>query len=208
MPSITPKILGRVSILSLMLLSGCGGIGHLFVDLFWPWEENGPKHGGENFKRAHGKKVDVAKPILPQSGNIWDEHPESVPSLMDVDNPNSEFNRNYGQRTKHLDTELSRIFPENQLPSGGKLALGEDEDMRLGNREDPLPDAASKYIGEPNSHVVSIPNGDGTVTMVAPDGSVRVISEKEFLDTSLPKTEASAKKKTITAKKKGKGAKK
>ncbi|KMQ85385.1 hypothetical protein RF55_16117 [Lasius niger] len=157
--------------------------------MVWPWQENGPKHGGENFKRAHGKKDVASAPILPQSGNIWDDHPESVPSLMDVDNPNSEFNRNYGKTTKHLDTELNKIFPENQLPVGGKIALGEDEDMRLGNREDPLPDAASKYIEGPNTHVVAIPNGDGTVTMVAPDGSVRVISEKEFLDTSPPGSE-------------------
>lgn len=174
----------------------------MLLDMVWPWQENGPKHGGENFKKVHGKKVVVSTPILPQSGNIWTDHPEAVPSLMDIDNPNSEFNRNYGKTTKHLDRELNKIFPENQLPAGGKLALGEDEDMRLGNRRDPLPDAASKYIEGPNAHVVSIPNGDGSVTMIAPDGSVKVISEKEFLDMSPPgsETQPSVKKKPARAK--------
>lgn len=180
----------KVTVLMLGLaVSGCadGGCADFLQyakQSLTPWEPaNAPIGDSETFQRVRGQTVS-AMPVLPQTGDIWPGAPEPVPSLQDVSNPDSAFNRMFPHSLDHLNADLKM-----QLGDGEAVSVGEESARQNGIRrssvpyqEHPIgaplpssvPDAAPSFLEKADS-TVAIPNGDGTTTLIAPDGSIRIV---------------------------------
>lgn len=164
-----------------LVLSACSGIVKHTEDTFWPFDNpNAPKGESENMRRIRGESV-VAHPIVTEKGDIWPGQPDPVPTLQDVSNPDSHFNETFHRSLKTLNDDLDK----QPFEDGESLSIGEEVSTRNGVRRNssaigsPLPsnveDNAPAYLQGPNHDTVAIPNGDGTTTMVAPDGSVTIV---------------------------------
>ncbi|WP_240149173.1 hypothetical protein [Asaia sp. As-1742] len=131
----------------------------------------------------------MAMPIVPEGGNIWPGAPQPLPTLRDVmASPNglrdalADTNSYFGSMTKsHGASNDSSI----QLGDGGKIEIGEHDGVVNGVHQSSRPslsssveDNAHKYLAPTHNGTIVIPNGDGTSTLIAPDGTVRVEKEK------------------------------
>ena len=154
---------------SLLVLSGCSGFDKWLTDTATlPGENpNSPTGDSETVRRVKGYGT-AETPILPESGNIWPGAPKPLPSLSDV--------------AAERDDAIGKAAGD--LPDGGKLSIGEDANdsfsgagagggVSLPSVE---PDVASKYgAGKNSNSTIEIPNGDGTTTLIHPDGSISTV---------------------------------
>lgn len=183
-----------------LILSGCSGLGKYFHDtIFWPgYTPNQPKGNSETLLRVRGQNV-TSEALLPNSGNIWPAAPQPLPTLQDVANPNSQFNRNLGNSAAYIGgsgldgDHSSASLPSSgpKLKSGGTLSIGETASMHTGVSPDysniqalptNVPDAAGRYLEKQGSRSITIPNGNGTSTIISADGSTRTVK-----DSTLPR---------------------
>ncbi|GBQ84281.1 hypothetical protein AA0535_0462 [Asaia krungthepensis NRIC 0535] len=147
-----------------------------------------PEGISENMEKVRGHAY-LAMPILPENGNIWPGAPQPLPTLRDVEaSPNglrdalADTNSYFGSMTKsHGASGDSAI----QLGDGATLEMGEHDGMVHGVHTASRPslsssveDNAHKYIAPGRSGTIVIPNGDGTNTLIAPDGTVSVSRDK------------------------------
>ncbi len=183
-------LLGTMTLPTILLLGGCSGLGKFFGDTITlpGMNPNLPSGVSENVDRARGMKPDQA-PILPDAGDVWPGPPQPLPTLNDV-------SREQGQ-------DLSGAMPGAMLGArlgrhagpalhdGGSMSLGESDSIARGATagadsfsgggvlEDHLPDASSRYRSKPAGNKggsdIVIPNGDGTSTVIGPDGSVKTV---------------------------------
>jgi len=170
-----------------LVLSGCSGFGKFWHDtLTFPGANpNGPMGDSENMLRARGE-VAQTLPILPKGGNIWPGPPQALPSLGDVESRNG-----LAGAIGNPDTFIGGgSVGGAPLGEGDSLRAGEENDIRNGVQDfssgpgmqnapvAALPnheqDNAAKYGAKQRTSTIIIPNGDGTNTLIAPDGSVRV----------------------------------
>nr|WP_294917775.1 hypothetical protein [uncultured Neokomagataea sp.] len=176
-----------------LVLSGCSGLGKYFHDtLFWPgYTPNQPQGSSENLLKVRGEKV-VSPALLPTSGNIWPAAPHPLPTLQDAANPNSSFNRTLKNPTTYLGDDSFNATsgrPDQsfgaQVKSGKSLSMGEDTSIHDGVPVDQshlqalptsVPDAAKGYL-KPGGRSITIPNGNGTSTVINADGSTRTIKD-------------------------------
>ncbi len=186
---------------TLLLLSGCSGLGHFFQDTVRVPGQNPNATTGvsENLLRSRGEKP-AEDAILPQEGNVWPGPPQPLPTLSDV-------SRNGGQNAGGLLGGTGGT-----LPRGGSMSLGEQTQIHGGaptnesgfsggSLSDSVPDPAAKFraqhpqapsggTGSSNGGTGSgtgagggsgagsdivIPNGDGTSTVISPDGTVKTV---------------------------------
>ncbi len=189
---------------TLLLLSGCSGLGHFFQDTARIPGQNPNATTGvsENLLRSRGERPSEDA-ILPQQGNVWPGPPQPLPTLSDV-------SRNGGQNAGDLLGGTG-----NTLPRGGSMSLGEQNQIQGGAPtnesgfsggalSDSIPDPAVKFRSQhPQSPSGSnagsnagssgtgssggsssgtgagtnivIPNGDGTSTVISPDGTVKTV---------------------------------
>ncbi len=180
---------------TLLLLSGCSGLGHFFQDTVRVPGQNPNATTGvsENLLRSRGEKPSEDA-ILPQDGNVWPGPPQPLPTLSDV-------TRSGGQNAGDLLGGTGGT-----LPRGGSMSLGEQTQIHGGaptnesgfsggSLSDSVPDPAVRFRAQhpeaPNggnnggagsggagagagSNIV-IPNGDGTSTVISPDGTVKTV---------------------------------
>ena len=174
-----------------MLLSGCSGLGHFFQDTVRIPGQNPNATTGvsENLLRSRGE-TPLADAILPQDGNVWPGPPQPLPTLGDV-------SRNGGSNAGDLLGSTGGT-----LPRGGSMSLGEQSQIQGGaptnesgfsggGLSDGVPDPAVKFRSQhpqppggagngpgggsgAGSNIV-IPNGDGTSTVISPDGTVKTV---------------------------------
>ncbi|EHH68303.1 hypothetical protein GMO_10730 [Gluconobacter morbifer G707] len=175
-------------------------MGKFFQDTFlWTALDNpnGPHGDSENIRRARGETASEV-PIFPEKGNIWPGTPQPLPTLKDVENPNSTFNHALGDPATYFGgAALDENFMGGignkgalgangpQLQSGGSLSIGESSDTHHGVMQDKsrviptlpsaVPDNAGRFLSKNPTKTILIPNGDGTSTLIAPDGSVKVV---------------------------------
>ena len=160
-----------------LLLGGCSGLGHFFHDTATlPGQNpNATTGSSENLLRSRGQDP-AAAPIVPEPGDVWPGPPQPLPTLSDV-------SRNGG--------ELSGGLGGNTLKSGGSMSLGEQQAIHDGAPLDDsgfsgggglaasVPDPAAAFHQQhaaPSSNGdIVIPNGDGTSTVISPDGSVKTV---------------------------------
>lgn len=173
-----------------VFLSGCSGLGKSISDTATlpGADPNLPEGSSENMEKVKGHAY-LAMPLLPESGNIWPGAPQPLPTLRDVEaSPNglrdalSDTHSYFGSMVKDhgVDATLSP-----QLDDGKSLAIGEHDAVLHGVHTGERPslsssveDNAHKYISPSRSGTIVIPNGDGTSTLIAPDGTVRVTKDK------------------------------
>ena len=177
---------------TLLLLSGCSGLGKFFTDTERLPGQNPTSTTGvsENIQRAHGVEP-IERPIEPEPGNVWPGPPQPLPTLSDV-------SRNGGQTSGVL-------MGGTGLPNGGSMSAGEQNSIRGGSAIDQngfggagglagsgesgggqsgglsatVPDPSAKFHskGFDSSGKIVIPNGDGTSTVISPDGSVQTVKD-------------------------------
>lgn len=169
-------------------LSGCSGFGEYISDTFWPMEDqHAPAGEGDMMRRVRGGSP-AGLPLVAQTGDIWPGQPDPVPTIQDVSNPDSRFNHNFQNSLGDLNNDP---VGQAQLHDAETLAIGEEVNTKNGVTRrsqavfapgnvpgalpESVPDNAKKYLEGPNSDSVIIPNGDGTTTVVAPDGSVKIL---------------------------------
>ncbi|WP_282802776.1 hypothetical protein [Bombella apis] len=141
---------------------------------------NMPDARSETAQRVRGVKLSTM-PVLPEEGDVWPGQPEPVPSLQDVSRSDRNFVEKWQKARPQLDADLRQ-----QLNDGQGMSVGEDVGQRYGSGKGVMPigkpipshvkDNARPYMEPAGRGVVSIPNGDGTDTLIAPDGSVKVVS--------------------------------
>ncbi|MBS1102063.1 hypothetical protein JK202_03385 [Gluconobacter sp. Dm-62] len=191
----------KAALLALPLaLSGCSGMGKYIRDtMVWTALDNpnGPHGDSENIHRARGEKF-AETPIFPESGNIWPGAPQPLPTLKDVENPDSSFSHALGDPATYFggaaldETFMGGIGSKGGLGSSGQqlmqgqsMSVGENADMHQGVSRDrshviptlpsSVPDSAARFLNKSPSKTIVIPNGDGTSTLIAQDGSVKVV---------------------------------
>ncbi|MEJ5118150.1 hypothetical protein WH158_12055 [Gluconobacter cerinus] len=191
----------KAALLALPLaLSGCAGMGKFFNDTaLWSGSNPNAPHGdSENLRRARGEFV-AAAPILPEGGNMWPGSPQPLPTLKDVVNPDSVFNKSLGDPATYFGgATLDKNFmgggiagtgalgvSGSQMKPGDTMSVGEKIDAMRGVSEDrshfvptlptSVPDNAGRFLNKNPDKTIIIPNGDGTSTLIAPDGKVRVV---------------------------------
>ncbi len=169
-------LLGTMTMTMLLLLGGCSGLGKFFSDTITlpGMNPNLPFGLSENTDRARGEQPEEA-PILPESGNIWPGPPQPLPTLSDV----SHF------QGSALSGDLKG---SDAMHDGGSMSMGEHDSIAHGvtgadsfsggGLDTPAPDDASRRRTKPEAGQggsITIPNGDGTSTVVEPDGTVKTI---------------------------------
>ncbi|GBR26205.1 hypothetical protein AA0473_1083 [Acetobacter orleanensis NRIC 0473] len=135
---------------------------------------NAPSGEDLNMRRVNGYST-AETPLLPAGGDIWPGPPAPLPTLEDVEKDRA-------------GTILGGVpnSGSTQLPDGGEMSVGEPEGLSdkshsiTGKLPDAEPDAASQYgVQRGSASTIEIPNGDGTVTLIHPDGSVTTTQAKK-----------------------------
>ena len=164
------------------LAVSCTGLDRHIHDTVNPYgTPNTPDSQSETAQRVRGAKLSTV-PILPETGDVWPGQPEPVPSLQDVSRSNAHFIEKWRKAQPQLEEDLKQ-----QLADGQGMAVGEDVGKQYGSGKEVVPigkpitshvqDNAPPYLEPVNSGTVAIPNGDGTDTLIAPDGSVKIVSK-------------------------------
>jgi hypothetical protein len=172
----------RAVVFSLLLLqTGCAGFGKLMADdaTFPGANPNLPAGDAENLRRAQGVGV-AERPILPQGGNMWPGAPAPLPTLGDA-------TREHQGPDDGLPADAA-TGPE--LPEGGTLSAGEQAEIRGGVQDfsggsqlfqGGIPASRHENIasaqGRQSASTIVIPNGDGTSTIITPDGTVKTVRD-------------------------------
>lgn len=195
----------RTALLGLTLLvSGCSGFGHFLGDtLSWETKRNAPIGDGENMRRARGQIVDIP-PITTEPGNVWPGPPPPEQTLSDIERQQN-INPAYppAQSTPYApDHRQPRpqapgsstppgsnqpgLPPELQIPvvppvpAPGSPAPSGPQVFQTPNgvlQGHPAPDGGYQTLTGPNgvSGGIAIPNGNGTSTVIAPNGTVTTV---------------------------------
>ena len=178
-----------LAILAAGLLSGCTGFG-VFLDHTNQWfgnNPNAPAGSSETFARIRGEKVDIP-PLLPEAGNVWPAPRGPDLSLQDIQKQQNEEILKGGGRSAAANGPGSRVNRANQAdvglpppinpppparkrptvltPSGPSLDVGGSGSGR-GYRQLQSP--------SPGGSGILVPNGNGTSTLIGPDGSVKTV---------------------------------
>ncbi len=185
--------LSILSIVSAGLLSGCTGTG-VFLDHTTQWfgaNPNTPAGSSETFLRIRGESVDV-QPLVPESGNVWPTDAGPDLTMQDIEKQqNEQIRRNGGQPTSGggptsgPNPQVNRANSADQglpppqtpptpprqrgatpTPSGPQLDVGGGSGRGYRNLQTP---------GAPNGGGILVPNGNGTSTLIGPDGSVQTV---------------------------------
>ncbi|AQT04101.1 hypothetical protein JK169_02590 [Acetobacter persici] len=167
-----------------LVLSGCSGFGKFVTDTATLPGANPNAPGGENLNMRRVRGYSTAEtPLLPAGGNIWPGPPAPLPTLEDVEKD-------------RIGTILGGASNGggSQLPDGGEMSVGEPDGQPdtsqsvTGKLPDAEPDAASKYgVQRGSASTIEIPNGDGTVTLIHPDGSVTTTQAKKTQAPATPR---------------------
>ena len=150
----------------LLGLAGCGGFGKILSDnTELPGSlPNTPRADVENMRRVAGEAPQVL-PILPQENNIWPVMPRGQSILADTGD------------TLGATAGARMAVREQDLPAGGEMQIGNDGVQLAmpgqGPRVSALSSGASTTHKGVSDTAIIVPNGDGTNTVVASDGTVQ-----------------------------------
>ncbi|MCP1222096.1 hypothetical protein NKW45_09590 [Acetobacter orientalis] len=153
-------------------VSGCSGFGKYVSDTATlPGENpNAPAGSDLNMRRVYGYHT-AETPILPQGGNIWPGPPPPLPTLEDVEKDRSGTALDGGSGQ-----DVGAV-----LQDGSEMSLSDhDKKAEGGKLPDAEPDVAERYGAKRgNASTIEIPNGDGSVTLIHPDGTVTTVPAKK-----------------------------
>jgi hypothetical protein len=162
----------RLAMLAVLFaLSGCG------LDTFFGdtqsiyWNPNRPIGDSENMRRVKGIEPSL-EPLKPEAGNVWPGPIPAEPTLEDLQRTQSQDLMQLNGTTAPGSAGTGPALPAHQqprpaVPPGGSTQSGlppELAPMRT------IPPASG-----PDSGNIVVPNGNGTSTVIRPDGSVITI---------------------------------
>lgn len=140
-------------------LGGCSGFGQFTGDTFTlpGANPNLPSGTSENMDRVQTRPENLP-PIMPEAGNVWPGPPKAFPTLSEVEKET----QNGQVATPYSASGMGAG------PGQGPSAFGPSNDLTSGQKY--------KMQANPNApSTITIPNGNGTSTVISPDGSVKVI---------------------------------
>ncbi|WP_369523300.1 hypothetical protein [Komagataeibacter swingsii] len=155
-------------VLSLLVgLAGCGGFGQILSDnTELPGSlPNTPRPEVENMRRVAGQAPQML-PILPQERNVWPvvRPGQSVLAAIGAgDAPPADARSRLLEREVDLPAGGEMQIGNDAAPDGGPAAAGRVSALSSG------PSATHKGVSD---SAIVVPNGDGTNTVVASDGTV------------------------------------
>ncbi len=173
------------------LLPGCTGTG-VFFDHTSQWfgaNPNTPAGSSETFLRIRGDKVDVP-PLTPEAGNVWPDDTRPDKTMQDLEKQQNEEIRRNGQpapggadpaggaNPQRIDRANSadRGLPPPRIPPPAKAGA-----PTVQTPNGPAPDVTGQGTGQGTGHSgggILVPNGNGTSTLIGPDGSVQTVPTK------------------------------
>lgn len=175
------------------LLSGCTGTG-VFLDHTtqrFGAVPNEPAGSSETFLRIRGQTVTVP-PLLPEPGNVWPTDIKPDPSLQDMEKQQAEEIRRGGasaagapangpnpavNRANNADRGLPPPVTPPPPPTGLRSPT-------VNTPNGPSVDVTGRGTGRgyrqlqsptPGGSGILVPNGNGTSTLIGPDGSVQTV---------------------------------
>jgi hypothetical protein len=129
-------------------LGGCASVGDSLLDqLTFGANPNRPIGASETMRRVESLDSTLP-PITPEPGNVWPTGFEAIPTL--------------GEQQANANTPLGGAAPLNGLPPGIRQPR-------------PAPAATPVPSTGPASQGILVPNGNGTSTLIKPDGSVSTV---------------------------------
>ncbi len=175
---------------STLLLSGCG-FGQFLNDSFTlpGADPNAPYGNSENMLRVRSQQLAVV-PLLPEEGNVWPGPPPPTPTLSDIERQQNEQPVNTGvpalpdhrQPLPGGGLATPGTSQPSFLPPGALDVPGRQGASRTGSGQGGAsagPQAATPPLNGfrqvPGSGNIVIPNGNGTSTVIGPNGSVSTI---------------------------------
>lgn len=172
---IGPVVLGPAVAL-ILLLPGCADFGDFVGDTFtYDTNPNLPGGNSENMKRVMGSDT-PAGVLQTEPGNVWPTGVESAPTLQEL-----EQETNGAVPPAAPPPDMSRYMPDTTTPGAGKGGArgktgtpGKGTGTGTGTTGTGTGGtggaAPSEGGGQPGEIV--IPNGNGTSTIIKPDGTV------------------------------------
>ena len=158
----------------LLYLTSCSGFGVFLDDTHSATAHvNRPIGNSETMRRAEGKPVDT-EPLRTEAGNVWPGPVQPQPTLEDLARQPAQPLPNLEGSTPpsiaNVPTFAIPVIPHHLQPRPG--------DLGAGVLNGPLPSDGSGAPRLPPSSKASgitVPNGDGTSTVIAPDGSITTV---------------------------------
>lgn len=191
------KGLSILAIMSAGALSGCTGTG-VFLDHTFKWfgeNPNTPAGSSETFLRIRGERVDVPA-LVPEKGNVWPDNVRPDLSLQDIQKQqDAELRRNGGAQpggpgsgpnpSVNRANQADRGLPPPQtpppppgqrssVPTPGGPSMDVGGGSGRGYRQLNPPASAPGRTPAPGGGIL-VPNGNGTSTLIGPDGSVQTV---------------------------------
>ncbi len=196
--------LSITAIMSAGLLSGCTGTGVFFdhTTQYFGHNPNTPAGSSETFLRIRGESVDV--PVLvPESGNVWPTNTGPDLTLQDIQKQqDQEIRRGSGQTGGAGGQPGGAGGPAVNNGGNGQVGRANNADRGLPPPQTPPPPPQQRSAvptpGGPSLDVgggsgrgyrqmqtppsggngILVPNGNGTSTLIGPDGSVKTVPTK------------------------------
>ena len=132
---------------------------------------NLPAGADENMAHAEGRDV-AMRPLLPEPGNIWPGPPPPMPTLTDVEKQQSL------QPLPPIEAPSAPPRPAAPAPkpAAPPPVIHTPTGPLISNGPVGVPGGASTAINPTQGgQDIIVPNGNGTSTVISPDGSVRTI---------------------------------
>ena len=187
--SIGPAVLGPVvlgpAVALILLLPGCADFGDFVGDtLTYDTNPNLPAGNSENMRRVMGSETPVGV-LQTEPGNVWPTGVESAPTLQEL-----EQETNGAVPPAAPPPDMSRYMPgapgagagkggtkgKTATPGSGSGtgATGTPSNGTSGGTGNAAPAPGGGQPGE-----IVIPNGNGTSTIIKPDGTVVTVPTKK-----------------------------
>ncbi len=185
--------LPSLSILFAGLLSGCTGTG-VFFDHTTQWfggNPNTPAGSSETFSRIRGQKIDIP-PLLPEPGNVWPTDTGPDLTLQDIEKQQTDAVRRTGGAAPAIGPNpavnrangADRGLPPPSVPPAIPSNI---RPMTVPTPNGPALDSTGQGTGRnyrqlntpnPGGSGILVPNGNGTSTLIGPDGSVQTVPSR------------------------------
>jgi len=164
-----------------LLLSGCSGAGDFIGDTFSPYSNpNRPLGDSETLQRVNGGAPVQPPPLLPEAGNVWPGPVKIQPSLQDVMQQGGAVgpgglpppNVPPAPALKPLPPGVA---PETNFPPLPKVTIPPAPPLGTA----PLSRVPQTPAGtELSTKPIVIDNGNGTSTIIKPDGTIETVPNK------------------------------
>jgi len=173
------------------LLAGCTGTG-VFFDHTFSWfgnNPNAPAGNSEMFLRLRGEPVTIT-PLLPETGNVWPGPQKPDPTLQELEAQQQKAGATpavVGGGTGHQQPRPAgsgapapAVVTPGTAPTGmvsppQRTRNGTAIDTTGGQK---VPGYRDLQPAPPAGKGILVPNGNGTSTLIGPDGSVSTVPTK------------------------------